>query len=80
MTHESQDTHCQCRLAASYIRDVGKNDTVTRNNAPVLPNSPIRSFDLSENETLCSTGGSSGAYLITKSSTTISSLLSLEGQ
>ena len=48
---------------------------------PVLPKRPTRSLALSWNETFFNTGGSSGAYLITKSSTVINGFaLVLEGQ
>ena len=48
---------------------------------PVLPKRPIRSLALSWNETFFNTGGSSGAYLTTNSSTLINGFaLVLEGQ
>ena len=48
---------------------------------PVLPKRPIRSLAPSWKETFFNTGGSSGAYLTTKSSTLIKGFaLVLEGQ
>ncbi len=48
---------------------------------PVRPNNPTRSLALSWKDTPCNTGGSSGAYFSTRSSTEISaSLLELEDE
>lgn len=59
------------------------NRTMTNVNVdkPVRPKRPTLSPAFKVNETLCKTAGKSGAYLISRSSTTMSELLlELDGQ
>jgi hypothetical protein len=67
-------SHCLKKIQAL----AGHNNALC---VPVRPNRPTRSFAFSVNDTPWRTGGSSGAYLTTRSSTTTRASLSvLEGQ
>ena len=67
-----------CHYLKQELNDVCLYDM---NCKPVRPSSPTRSPAFRVKEIFCSTAGSSGAYLMTRSSTTIiESLFELDGQ
>jgi hypothetical protein len=79
-THETQETLSQCRLSTA-CRNSQAQLKVPWDYVPVRPSNPTRSLAFRLKDTLCRTGGSSGAYLIVRSSTTSRlSFAELEGQ
>ena len=71
-THKSENAHGQRRFSTSYPEESQtlEKRTDQNQNEPVRPRRPTRSPAFKLNDTLCSTAGRSGAYLMIRFSTT----------